>query len=92
MTDLRMEDQVTLLECEHCGNLYTDECICETMILVVIESQGKIANRAYAEDNEAALLAARTLWDESWDPYFSKSRRGYFKVDGKVVATFDRRP
>lgn len=62
------------------------------MIEVEIYSQGEVVWSAEAEDEEAACRAAQIGWDESWDPYFSKSRRVRFSVEGKTVATLERRP
>lgn len=93
MIDLHMEDQVTVLECEHCGCKYVDECPCGApCIYVDVLSQGKVVWSAECEDVEEARRAAQIGWDESWDPYFSKSRQIRYTVDGKVVLTMTSRP
>lgn len=93
MMDLMMEDQVTVEECPECGSHFVDECACGAPVIYVdVYSQGKVVWSAEAEDVEAAVLAARTGWDESWDPCFSKSRKVRLSIDGQTIAMVDRRP
>lgn len=93
MTDLRMEDQVTVEKCPECGSSYVDECACGAPVIYVdVLSQGKIVWSAECDDVEEARRAAQVGWDESWDSYFSKSRQIRYTVDGKVVLTMKSRP
>lgn len=55
-------------------------------------SNGEIQDHAAAEDPEAALLAARTLWDEAFNGIMGQKRQIVFKVDGKVVRVCEERP
>lgn len=47
---------------------------------------------AYAEDPEAAIVAARTLWDEAFTGIQGTKRRVDFYVNGKLIRMLEHRP
>ena len=63
------------------------------MIEVEINIDGLVAASAEAEDPEAALLAARTLYDETvLGARFYFAPRVDFRVDGSLVRSLVGRP
>jgi hypothetical protein len=65
------------------------------MIEVIIKHSGEMVASAEAETPEAALLAARTMWDEHMDYAGTYGIRHamatYFFVDGKLSVMIEKR-
>jgi hypothetical protein len=63
------------------------------MIEVTTYVDGALVDTAEADGPEAALVAARVLWDEMLDGrLFSFPPRVEFRVDGALVRRLERRP
>jgi hypothetical protein len=62
------------------------------MIEVVCYSNDERVATAEAEDAEAAIVAARTLWKEASTQTQGQRRAIAFVVDGEVVRRMERRP
>lgn len=62
------------------------------MIAVELHSNDQPLDEADAETPDAAVLTARTLWDEGYSRIQGQRRALVFKVDGAVVRRMEARP
>jgi hypothetical protein len=64
----------------------------EIEVVVADARTGTVIDRAYAHTPDDARYAARVIYDESLRGLVGERRVLRFYVDGKHVATVDRRP
>ena len=62
------------------------------MIEVVCFSNDRVVATAEADDAEAAVTAARTMWDEAFSGTQGQRRALTFTCDGVFVRRVERRP
>jgi hypothetical protein len=62
------------------------------MIEVTTYLDGALVDTAEADEPEAALVAARVLWDELDGRRYAFGRRVEFHVDGALIRRLERRP